>query len=140
MVMPFIYNLHRRKNIRRNLRNHPTRSEQVLWFWLRRRQLNNLKFRRQYGIRQYIVDFFCPELKLAIEIDGQPHDFAGQQDHDVRRQKYLEALGIHLIRFTSQDILENMDGVLNRIAEVARRIRTAPDVSSSTNETTPNPS
>ncbi len=141
--MPFVYNLHRQKNIRRHLRNNATRTERWLWFYLRNRQVDNLKFRRQYGIRQYIVDFYCPEVGLAIEIDGEPHErFANQQRHDQERQRRLEALGVRLLRFSPGDVLENIEGILGKITRVARDIRQglSAEPASTTHETSPHPS
>lgn len=124
MPMPFVYNLHRQKNIRRRLRNNTTLTERRLWLYLRGRQLDDLKFRRQYGIRQYIVDFCCPEIKLAIEIDGEPHrQFSHQYRHDMIRQRRLEALGIHVLRFSSNDVLENTQTVLGTISQTAAQLR-----------------
>lgn len=112
--MPYIYNLQRTKQLRRRLRNAPTKTEYLLWQRLRRRQVGGLKFRRQHGIRSFVVDFYCPQIKLAVEIDGGVHDYVQQQEHDTRRQEYLTALGIHMIRFTDIEILND----INRVIEI----------------------
>jgi very-short-patch-repair endonuclease len=132
--MPYIYNLHRQTQLRRRLRNAPTKTEYILWQRLRRRQVMSLKFRRQYGIRDYVVDFYCPQLKLAIEIDGAPHEFFQQRQHDNQRQQKLQALGIHMIRFTNNDVLVDIDKVINAIRATAIKI------DPKTNITTPRPS
>ncbi len=79
-------------------------------------QLNGCKFRRQYSIGKFIVDFYCPEAKLAIEIDGDTHFTQELRPYDTARQKYIESKGIHFLRFTNKDITENIDGVLVHIA------------------------
>ncbi len=97
---------------RQFLRNNMTKAEIVLWSKLKGKQLNDLKFRRQYSINNYVVDFYCPELKLAIEIDGDVHVFSSRIVYDKQRQKEIEALGIKVLRYTNTDILNNIEGVL----------------------------
>lgn len=77
--------------------------------------MNNYKFRRQYSIGKYIVDFYCQKSKLAIEIDGDSHYQIGAEYKDKTRQKYLESLGIKVIRFTNTDIYTNRDNVVEII-------------------------
>lgn len=138
--MPYIYNLHRQKNIRRNLRNHATLGERRLWFWLRGRQLDGWKFRRQFGIRHWVVDFYCPALKLAIEVDGLPHQqYAEQRVHDQERQERLQGLGIHILRFTDSEVLGNCDAVLAEIRRVAGNRWAETGQSVRINPTTPDP-
>ncbi|MCI0444876.1 endonuclease domain-containing protein [bacterium] len=103
------------KKKRQYLRNNVTNAEKLLWSRLRGKRLSGLKFRRQCGIGNYIVDFYCPELKLAIEIDGDVHGYQTQRNKDMRKQEYLINLGIKLLRFTNGDITESMDGVLQQI-------------------------
>ena len=91
--------------------------EKRIWARLRAKQLNGCKFRRQYSIGKFIVDFYCPEAKLALEIDGDSHFDDEQRQYDIARQRYIEAKGIHFLRFTNKDITENIDGVLVHIAE-----------------------
>lgn len=113
--MPFLYNLHHQRKFRRYLRNNSTLTERMLWEHLRSRQIAGLKFRRQYGIRGYIVDFYCPEMKLAIEIDGDVHVFYKRKLHDRQRQQKLERLGIRIIKFTGPEIYHNLPDVIDRI-------------------------
>jgi very-short-patch-repair endonuclease len=103
------------KKKRQYLRNNVTNAEKLLWSKLRGKRLSGLKFRRQCGIGNYIVDFYCPELKLAIEIDGDVHGYKAQRNKDMRKQEYLINLGIKLLRFTNGDITESMDGVLQHV-------------------------
>jgi len=83
---------------------------------LSRRQMLGYKFRRQYGVDQYVIDFYCPELKLAIEVDGECHFTAPATEHDRKRQKYIETFGIRFLRVMSTDVLSNLHGMLHEIA------------------------
>jgi very-short-patch-repair endonuclease len=100
---------------RRYLRRNMTKAEVFLWTKLKGKQLNGLKFRRQYGINNFVVDFYCPELKLAIEIDGDVHYYDSRAVFDEKRQKDIEALGIKVLRYTNNDVIKNIEGVLNDI-------------------------
>ncbi len=97
---------------RQYLRKNMTKAEIVLWSKLKGKQLNGLKFRRQCGINNYVVDFYCPELKLAIEIDGDVHAYNSRIVYDKKRQKEIEALGIKVLRYTNNDVIQNIEGVL----------------------------
>ncbi len=90
-------------------------AEIMLWSKLRGKNVNGYKFRRQYSVGPYIVDFYCPEMRLAVEIDGESHFIAGSKDHDRKRQEFIESAGIHVLRFTNTDIYERMEGVLETI-------------------------
>ena len=74
-----------------------------------------MKFRRQCGIENYIVDFYCPEIRLAIEVDGDTHGYSLQRRKDAKREKRLAELGIKLLRFTNVDIAESMEGLLEKM-------------------------
>jgi very-short-patch-repair endonuclease len=89
-----------------------TGPEKRLWSRLRSRQLQGSKFRRQHGIGPYIVDFYCPEQSLVIEIDGDSHADAEQIQKDQRRDRYLQSIGLRVVRYTNDDIMKNLDGVL----------------------------
>jgi very-short-patch-repair endonuclease len=102
---------------RQYLRNNMTKAEIVLWSKLKGKQLNGLKFRRQCSINNYIVDFYCPELKLAIEIDGDVHAYNSRIIYDKQRQKEIEALGIKVLRYTNTDVVKNIEGVLYDIVQ-----------------------
>ena len=111
--MTKIFNRYNRRSIRKNLRNKLTFYEIILWSKLKNRQINNRKFRRQHGIGNYIVDFFCPELKLVIEVDGANHSFDEKSEqYDTERKKYIESQGIKVIRFGNNEIKDNLIGVL----------------------------
>jgi very-short-patch-repair endonuclease len=104
-------------DIKRRLRSNMTGPEAQLWSRLRARQLQGLKFRRQHGIGQYIVDFYCPERSLVIEVDGASHADADQIPKDQLGDSYFQSLGLHVIRYINDDILKNLDGVLENLAE-----------------------
>ena len=100
---------------RQYLRKNMTKAEIILWSKLKGKQLNGLKFRRQHGINNYIVDFYCPELRLAIEVDGDVHCYNSRITYDKQRQRDIEALGIKVLRYTNNDVVKNLEGVLNDI-------------------------
>jgi len=104
------------KELSRNLRKQSTLSEVLLWNQLKQRQMRGYQFLRQRPLDQYIVDFFCPDSMLAIEIDGESHNLEIQVKQDPIRQKRLEAFGVRFLRFTDMDVTKNMNGVLQRIA------------------------
>lgn len=104
-------------DLKRRLRSNMTGPETRLWSRLRARQLQGLKFRRQHGIGPYIVDFYCPEQSLVIEVDGDSHADADQILKDQLRDRYFQSLGLHVIRYINDDILKNLDGVLENLAE-----------------------
>lgn len=113
----YLYNDPTAKLDRRRLRKSATDAERKLWSILRSRRMAGLKFCRQYGIGPYILDFYCPERRLAVEVDGGQHaDVPGQQ-HDAHRDSYLRELGIRVIRFWNNDVLQNIEGVGERIEE-----------------------
>ena len=94
----------------RQNRKNPTPAEQKLWYKiLQSKRLSNLKFTRQKPLDEYIVDFYCAELKLAIEIDGDTH--ARQKQYDKDRTKALNKHGVEVIRYTNADVLNNLEGV-----------------------------
>ena len=90
--------------------------EALLWSRLKVKALG-YKFRRQFSIGSFIVDFYCPEIKLAIEVDGDSHFTEGAEEADRAREREIESYGITFLRFTNKDICENLDGVLERISE-----------------------
>ena len=100
----------------RQLRQTMTPAEQALWRSLRSRNLGDFKFRRQHPIGSFIVDFYCPEVKLAIEIDGDVH--AGQEEYDAARSVWLQERGFTVIRFQNRDVLERLNDVAVEILTV----------------------
>jgi very-short-patch-repair endonuclease len=100
--------------------------ERKLWHRLRRDQLNGLNFRRQHPVGPYVLDFYCPALRLAIELDGGQHNFEQQRRKDDRRTRWLEANGIRLVRFWNNDVTGNLYGVLEEVARVASELTPSP--------------
>lgn len=118
-----IFNKPSKKIFRQYLRNNSTKAEWVLWGYLRNKQLNGHKFRRQYSIGTYIVDFYCPQLRLVIEVDGDTHSTAKEKVYDTCRQQYIESYNIVVLRFTNVDIYEQIDCVLEEIKQCTLGLR-----------------
>lgn len=110
-----VYNRHFEYNVRKKLRNNMTRTEIILWSQLKGKKLNGQKFRRQYSVGPYIVDFYHAKKRLAIEIDGESHFKKGAKEYDDSRQNYIESYGITFLRFLNSDIYKNLDSVLDTI-------------------------
>ncbi len=107
-----------RKNLkekRKHLRNNPTQAEAFLWGYLKNSQLEGRKFRRQTSIKNFIVDFYCPEENLVIELDGDFHFDEKAIKDDKRRTQRLEEEGLNVLRFENQEILLHLDNVLSVI-------------------------
>ncbi len=112
-------------SLAKQLRNNMTLSEVILWREIKGKTLD-FKFSRQISIDQYIVDFYCKELQLAIEIDGSIHFEEGHHEKDSIRQKRLESLGVTVIRFSSLDIENNLGWVILEIEKVISDLQTHP--------------
>lgn len=91
------------------------KSEMILWSRLKNRQMHGERFLRQYSVDQYILDFYCPRLKLAIEVDGESHFKTGAKEYDKIRQEYIETFGIQFLRVTNDDVCHNIEGVVQTI-------------------------
>ena len=113
------FNLKYQKQIRSQLRTNMSKPEEVLWQRIRRKQLG-VKFRRQHGIGRYIVDFYCAELNLVIEIDGDSHFSDEGKEKDAMRDAFLEALGIKVLRFTNEEVMKQTESVLERLFNLVR--------------------
>ena len=101
----------------RNLRKRSTDTERFLWKYLRTKQLEGFKFRRQQPIGSYIVDFVCFEKKIVIEADGGQHSESREREKDKKRDKWLRGQGFKVLRFWDNEILNNIEDVLSRIRE-----------------------
>jgi very-short-patch-repair endonuclease len=104
----------------RQLRREQTDAEKLLWYSLRNRQLFGLKFRRQYPVGPYILDFYCYEHRLCIELDGGQHYESTGIQYDEQRQAFLTSHSIHTQRFSNRDVLQHLEGVLLQIAEAVK--------------------
>jgi very-short-patch-repair endonuclease len=116
------YNRKCQTAFRQHLRTHGTRAEIVLWLNLKGRQLLGYKFRRQYGVGGYVVDFYCPELRLAIEVDGVTHEDQNVKAHDKVRQAEIERRGIRFFRLTDDEVLGNVQLAIKALEAEVRRI------------------
>ena len=110
-----IYNVAGKEERRKELRNSSTVAETVLWKYLKNRQLDGNKFRRQSSVGPYIVDFFCPEKRVVVELDGARHFGSAAGDYDDRRTRYLQERGIKVIRFENRRLYRDLEGVLEEI-------------------------
>ena len=113
--MDFLPYTPRLKQIARQLRQNMTRSEILLWQCLKNKQMHGYDFDRQRPIDEYVVDFYCKQLWLAIEIDGASHDGDEAQEQDRYRQARLEAIGVRFLRFRDEDVRYQLDDVLRAI-------------------------
>ena len=107
------------KNISRKLRNNSTEAERKLWQHIRCKQIQNLQFYRQRPLGKYVVDFYCPKVKLVIEIDGGQHYFEGNliADDKVREDFLKNVLKLKILRFTNIDVMKSMSAVIDKIIE-----------------------
>ena len=107
----------------RELRQESTEAEKLLWTELRNRKLNGLKFRRQHALDKFIVDFYCNERKLVVELDGGVHDEKINKEYDEARTAMLGGLGIYTLRFRNDEVINNIESVLQKIIEVANMLK-----------------
>ena len=112
-----IRNIRSRETFRKKLRKSATAAEAVLWKHLQRRQISGKRFRRQHSFGRYIVDFYCPESRLIVELDGAAHYSITIDEYEAERTKYLEGLGLRVIRFENRELLDNLEAVLERIRQ-----------------------
>ena len=105
---------------RQRLRTHGTPAEGRLWMAIQRRQLGGLRFRRQHGVGPYILDFYCPAVRLAVELDGSVHDSPGRAEYNAARTRALAAEGIRVLRFRNESVRDDLDGVCAAILGAAR--------------------
>ena len=113
------YNKKSEQEKRRQLRNNMTYCEKLLWMYLRKKQMG-YRFLRQYSVDQYVIDFYCPELKIAVESDGDVHDLPEQKAHDEDRQENLEKFGITFVRIKNEELLGNSNKAFAKIEEAIR--------------------
>jgi very-short-patch-repair endonuclease len=113
----FIRNDPKLKKRRKELRQNQTEAEKLHWSQLRNNRFYGVKFFRQYSIGPYVLDFYSPTLRLVIELDGGQHSEQEQQEYDENRSEYLKLQDMEVIRFWNNEVMQNMEGVLVRIAE-----------------------
>lgn len=105
----------------RELRVNETRAEKLLWERISKKQVDGLRFRRQHPVLYFIADFFCPQAKLVIEVDGSVHDIPAQFEYDRNRDKELTTLGLKVLRVTNEDVFYNIEHVIAQIKLIANQ-------------------
>jgi|SRR3989344_119197 len=113
--MNYIYNNLQFTSLRKKLRKNQTPAEIRLWSKLRNKQLFDLRFFRQYSIGSYILDFYCPQIRLAIEVDGGQHNSEALQQFDQKRTNFLNSQDIKVLRFWNNEVLQETTTVLEII-------------------------
>ncbi|MBI5072079.1 endonuclease domain-containing protein [Candidatus Falkowbacteria bacterium] len=113
----------------RTLRRNQTDAERKLWSAIRDRQLGGIKFRRQFPVDKYILDFYAPEYHLGVEADGGQHFENPSQKYDETRTTELAKHGVRILRFTNLEILKNLRGVCEKILEVTKEQTPSPQSS-----------
>ena len=104
-------------NLARENRKAPTEAEKVMWHHLRNRKLAGFKFRRQHPLYDFIVDFYCHDGKLIVEIDGDVHLNSNEKEYDEDRTGILNEFGLSVLRLTNDEVIQIVDGVLKRIRD-----------------------
>ena len=118
------YNRPEQKKLRRDLRKGGEAPEAVMWTLLKNRQLDGMRFRRQFGVGPYVLDFYCPEIKLGVELDGAPHFMSGNFGRDDVREEYLlREHGIRIVRFENRALFYNPDGVVKVILSMIQKLK-----------------
>jgi very-short-patch-repair endonuclease len=106
----------------KELRKTQTEAERVVWSRLNKNQIHGLQFRRQHPINIFVADFYCPKVKLVIEIDGSIHNISEYHDHDIARSEILNDFGITIIRFSNEQILNNIDITIMEIEGEVKKL------------------
>jgi very-short-patch-repair endonuclease len=114
--MEFLRNDPILKQRRRELRRNQSDAERALWAKVRNKQFFGMKFFRQYSIGPYILDFYCPTVKLAVELDGGQHNQSDNREYDAARSEYLKTQGIDVMRFWNNEVLLDIESVLSKLA------------------------
>ena len=120
MTQSKIHNRKEFKQNRKDLRNQLTPAEATLWTLLKRKGLEGRKFRRQHSVDKYVLDFYCPSERLAVELDGEPHYTDEGMRSDERRKEYLDSKRIRVLRFENDEIFQSAEEVL---AEIRKHFR-----------------
>jgi very-short-patch-repair endonuclease len=115
------YNDPKFTNFRKDLRNNSTSTEACLWFYLKQKKIEGRKFTRQKSIGNFIIDFYCPEEKLAIELDGEQHFWEEGMNRDIQKTNFLESQGVIVLRFENKWVFEDIGFILSEIQKNFRR-------------------
>src|SRR5688572_7707091 len=114
------------KKYRKYLRKNLTPAEAILWRFLKSKQLEGIKFRRQFSIGNCIVDFYCPKFRLAIELDGEPHFTPEGIEKDINRDNYLNQMEICILRFENQLVVKRTETVMRIILDKIKELEKTP--------------
>ncbi len=120
--MTLHYNRTKEKWRRKELRNNMTKAESILWEYLKNKKLGGYKFRRQYSVDSFIIDFYCPKVKLGIEVDGEVHFTDEAKEYDENRSGFLSDFGIEIIRFKNDEVFNNVEMVLKIIEQKLKEL------------------
>ena len=127
------HNVKEQTDLRKSLRNNATIPEAILWRRLKGKQVNGLKFRRQFGVGPYVLDFYCPEIRLSIELDGEVHNNYSVEEHDNIRTRFLNENNIREFRYKNDVVYHNIESIVEEIIQYQQRMRegekTKPDFS-----------
>lgn len=115
-----LYNRRPHRTLRRRLRSHGTPAEAPLWPLLKARRLDGWRWRRQFSVGPYILDFYCPAARLAVELDGAVHDAPARRDYDADRTRHLATVGIRVLRFENRAVFEAPHAVLDALRAALR--------------------
>jgi very-short-patch-repair endonuclease len=126
--MPHAHVSDRQRGRARQLRATMTRAEMLLWRYLKAHRLDGFGFRRQVPLQNYIADFACLSAKLIVELDGESHDFAERQAADQVRDAFFAARGFATLRFTNDQVMTNLEGVVEAIRRAASARRVPPSL------------
>ena len=113
-------NSQEQKELRKTLRTCGTPAEGRMWLMLKNKQIEGLKFRRQFSVGPFVLDFYCPQKQLAVELDGEPHMSFGGSMRDEQRTEYLNRQGIEVLRFENKMVFEQGDAVRAAIVEAVK--------------------
>ena len=113
-------NSQEQKELRKTLRTYGTPAEGRMWLMLKNKQIEGLKFRRQFSVGPFVLDFYCPQKQLAVELDGEPHMSFGGSMRDEQRTEYLNRQGIEVLRFENKMLFEQGDAVRAAIVEAVK--------------------
>jgi very-short-patch-repair endonuclease len=106
----------------KELRKDETEAEKLLWAKLNKNQIMGLQFRRQHPVNRFIADFYCAKLKLVIEVDGSIHELPENQDYDIGRSEILNDFGITVMRFSNDQIIEDIKGTVSQINNQVKQL------------------
>lgn len=117
-----LYNQKLRQSAR-ELRKNMTDAERKLWKHIRRKQIEGLQFYRQRPVGNYIVDFYCPDAGVVIEVDGGQHYTGKENEADKKRDDFMNSVGLDVLRFSNIEVLQNIEGVVDHILEYLKKKR-----------------